>query len=392
MYADVLTRLANFFPVEELPSVTYLLEEDASTVGFKPFRDPDLAPECNLYTFELGLKPRMTDPGIERSHPNIEMLARVREILLCGLTLAVNDDYPIALSPDTRVFMFVEEGLPMSSPANGHRSNPAISSPDHPNNNFTVPDTASPQNVDIAPDESVAASDSHHSMDTDMHRMVDSLLEPSNGRSDPSNETSYGMHSLTANEVFAPVSNSVMQSHFQSTPRIFPSLPGLWNSPFTPKPNELKPTSPERPTTVQQVSPLQLITGQQQHAAAAALDEMTGYTKSNHTSWGRDRQGSGTPSQAVNQILQDSLAQQFMPLSNFSDSSSIYVNTPHAANRYSGGALTGDSYSSVIGNNTTTYAGASDFDKTTMLQSSIWNGSQQAWQGYVQTPPGGQGG
>jgi hypothetical protein len=44
------------------------------------------------------------------------------------------------------------------------------------------------------------------------------------------------------------------------------------------------------------------------------------------------------------------------------------------------------------GHNSTVYSGASDFDKTTMLQSSLYDGSQPAWGGYVATPPGGQGG
>jgi hypothetical protein len=81
-----------------------------------------------------------------------------------------------------------------------------------------------------------------------------------------------------------------------------------------------------------------------------------------------------------------------MPSSAFSDSSSIYANhTPHLQSRAVGGQLR-----AVLpltnGHNSTVYPGASDFDKTTMLQSSLYDGSHPAWGGYVATPPGGQGG
>jgi hypothetical protein len=400
MYADVLTRLANFFPVEDLAPVSYLLEEDESTVGFQPLRNPQLSIECNLYIDNDGnLKPRITDLGTKRDLPHIEMQARVLNILLCGLSLQLKDDIPIALSNDAGhpVFTFVEEGLPLASPVRLQGATSSYTSPVQPNGTYGMHEPAN--GTSEVRDESVAASDSHQSMDTDMHRMVDSLLEPSSSsRNTTSNETSYGMHSATANEIFAPMGSNSYEPRLQSTPKMLPSLPGLYNSAFTPQPNELQAHSPNRPLTARQLSPLSLATPEQRFQAAIALDEITGYSKSKNGSWGRNasRPLSNPISQPVNQILQESLAQQFMPLaqsSAFSDSSSIYANnTPHLQHRAVTGPLRSGRLLTSNENNSTIYPGASDFDKTTMLQSSLWDGSQPAWGGFIQTPPGGQGG
>ncbi len=177
---------------------------------------------------------------------------------------------------------------------------------------------------------------------------------------------------------------------------MLPSLPGLYNSAFKPQPNELQPHSPNRPMTARQRSPFSLATPEQRLQAAVALDEATGFGSTNRSSRESraSRPLSNPISPPVNQILQESFAQQFMPMpsSAFSDSSSIYVNnTPHLQSRAAGGPLR-----AVLpltnGHSSTVYSGASDFDKTTMLQSSLYEGSQHAWGGYVATPPGGQGG
>ena len=80
MYCSTLSLLVLAFPPENLSEVDYLLEEDAATVGLKPLRDSEL---CKLYTDEEGhLKPRISDPGVQRSHPNLEMVSTCYEILL----------------------------------------------------------------------------------------------------------------------------------------------------------------------------------------------------------------------------------------------------------------------------------------------------------------------
>ncbi len=85
-YANTLTLIAStFLEPTKLPVVEYLLEEDEDTIGFKPFDSPHIR---SRYYADDVLKPKYHDPGVERSHPNIEMLVRVREFLNDGLELA----------------------------------------------------------------------------------------------------------------------------------------------------------------------------------------------------------------------------------------------------------------------------------------------------------------
>ncbi|RDW89348.1 hypothetical protein BP6252_01380 [Coleophoma cylindrospora] len=395
IYADVLTRLANFFPVVELPEVNYLLEEDETTIGFKPFRDGNIPPQCNLYHDENGLKPRMTDPGIKRSHPNIEMQARVRDIMLCGLTIAVDAKFPVSIDQTTSTFNYVEAGLPATSPVHNDHQESSLASVALPQPKYahTASNYKAAAHLKQYNDDVASVTESARSMETFMHDMVDSLLEPSTTKHLNSDETSYGMHSHTANEVFAvPDAQNGTQNHRQSfsTPKMLPSLGGMggiWSSPFTPHPNELQSMSPDRPSTARQLSPLQLATHEQQAQTAVALDEMTSFASSARNSWG------APPSQPVSQMLQDTLAQQYAQFpqsSGFTNTSSIYENnTPALGTRNVGRNV---SRAGFNGNNTTMYTGASDFDRTTMLQSSIWPGSQPSGWQYNQTPPGGQGG
>ncbi len=398
MYALVLTRLTHFFPVEDLPSVNYLLEEDESTVGFKPFRELELPEDCmacDLYTDSNDhLKPRFTDPGVERNHPNVEMQARIRDIMICGLGLQLREKVPVTLTNNgtaDAMFTFSEEVLPMSSPGQSQPETPIVASPPR-RTSFQVrpPDD---HDYEVAIEDSTAAAD-HQSMDTDMHRMVDSLLEPTpSGPNSASDETSYGMHSLTANEVFAPLALGGLENRIQGTPKMLPSLPslpGLYNSAFTPKPNELQPNSPARPdTSSRHFSPLSLSTQDQRLAAANALDKMTGFSRSTGP-WGRSPRPLSNPiSQEVNELLQASLTRQFKPpqtqSSMFSNPSSFDSSTPRTDNPRRANGLRGSAFPGTIGNNTTTYAGASVFYRESMLQSSL-----APFEDYVHTPPGGQ--
>jgi hypothetical protein len=88
-YANSLTLLAATFPAEDLPSVEYLLEEDEDTIGFNPL---DVERVKRRYFKESGSrKPRWHDHGVARYHPNMEMLARIRDLLMDGLELAIGD-------------------------------------------------------------------------------------------------------------------------------------------------------------------------------------------------------------------------------------------------------------------------------------------------------------
>jgi hypothetical protein len=88
IYAHSLTLLATTFPALELPTVEYLLEEDEDTVGFVPLINEETSQR--YLTNEELRKPRWHDQGMERSHPNVEMLSRIRDFLVDGLTLTQN--------------------------------------------------------------------------------------------------------------------------------------------------------------------------------------------------------------------------------------------------------------------------------------------------------------
>ena len=88
IYASTLTLLAATFSVTELPMIEYLLEEDEDTLGFKPFEDD----HTRYYGRFTGMrKSKYHDRGIERHHPNLEMLARIRDFVTDGLELSQDE-------------------------------------------------------------------------------------------------------------------------------------------------------------------------------------------------------------------------------------------------------------------------------------------------------------
>lgn len=86
VYADALTLLAATFRNLDLQDVDYLLDEDEDTVAFTPFTNPHT---LRRYFRPDGqtLKPRSRDHGVERHHPSVEMLFRVKDLLEDGIAL-----------------------------------------------------------------------------------------------------------------------------------------------------------------------------------------------------------------------------------------------------------------------------------------------------------------
>ena len=141
---------------------------------------------------------------------------------------------------------------------------------------------------------------------------------------------------------------------------------------------------------------VQLANSGQHFATAPAFGEMTSYGSPQGNVWARrsTRSSTNPTTQTDSHILQEFPAQQSMPMqmpipsSGFSDSTSIYANTPQGER----GAWSKTWSATINGNNTSTYAGASDFEGNTLLRSSIWNDGQPGWNSNLQTPPGGQAG
>jgi hypothetical protein len=87
-YAEALTVLTTTFDVADLPSVDYLLEEDLDTVAFIPLSS---GISIDRYREDNRTKPKIGDIGVQRLHPNQEMLARVRGLVLDGIQIVMGD-------------------------------------------------------------------------------------------------------------------------------------------------------------------------------------------------------------------------------------------------------------------------------------------------------------
>lgn len=90
IYASTLTLLASTFPVSELPSVEYLLEEDVDTLGFKPFMNEHTTRRYHSAD-SVSPRPKFYDQGVKRSHPNVEMYGRIRDFLTDGMFLQLQE-------------------------------------------------------------------------------------------------------------------------------------------------------------------------------------------------------------------------------------------------------------------------------------------------------------
>jgi hypothetical protein len=128
IYAGTLSLLASSFDVVSLPEIDYLLEEDEESLGFAPL-DQDATSRRYVGGGDQA-KPRMHDLGVERSHPNMEMLYRIREFVIDGLDLVVSNRIPVALvdNEDKKTFIYQEEDLPSQFYSSPHGRQHALSS------------------------------------------------------------------------------------------------------------------------------------------------------------------------------------------------------------------------------------------------------------------------
>ncbi|KAF2197789.1 hypothetical protein GQ43DRAFT_190367 [Delitschia confertaspora ATCC 74209] len=280
-YAETLTLLAMTFPSEELPQDDYMLEEDVETIGFQPL----FCEETKKTWYHEGvMKRKWSDEG--RSHPNIEMRMRVRDLLIDGLLLTQNQEAPLDL--DGLRFIYREAGLPselLASPNNRPDGSPVVpvEAMDMPLFPQEMPVTDDQKSHSVAPSESASTA---LAKDSAMNRMVDDLLGPDDGLLDPLpeedeilpptppeqtfedttmvGETTYGMEPLSISDLvnavqngsmlktsprspaFSTPMNRVMSSSSIRQPANLPSLPdgqsngkSIWNRDYdgTPGPS-----------------------------------------------------------------------------------------------------------------------------------------------------------
>ncbi|KAF2084052.1 hypothetical protein K490DRAFT_76107 [Saccharata proteae CBS 121410] len=251
-YAETLTLLVSAFPVEQLPSENYMLEEDVDTIGFEPLLDEATERTWYTSTNSKEMKPKWSDDDVERNHPNVEMVMRIRDFIVDGLHLTQNDDAPLAL--DGMRFIYKEPGLPRQPVASPDRQpEPVLDPIEIPRGQLKRTLTDDQMSYGVAPSESASVT-----KDKAMNRMVNDLLGSDDGM-DPLpeedenipptppeqtfedtaliNDGSYGINPLNAGDLVNMVRNYSSQPSCASENHNFPhatASPAVRNLPTLP--------------------------------------------------------------------------------------------------------------------------------------------------------------
>lgn len=390
MYCTTLNLLLNAFPKSlESCEVDYLLEEDAATVGFKPFKD---SPLCRNYHDADGrLKRRTTDLGVSRHHPNVEMFARIKGLLQDGVDLAQMEQNGRKTCPIAVVdgeFRFCEDGVPHISPSpTPGRFRAESQFEERQYDHRYTPDVPTGNGNTQA--SSVDPSESQQSISHVMHQMVEDLLTPSKmpQPTQPSaggnNGTPYrASKGRIPDSLQAPqMSQSLNQHHLQS--KVF-GLPGF-TSAFAPRPGELgtstSPSMARNPLNNRDISDSSL-----RFDRPLTPSQMDLPPPPYLQSWQMPQQPSSAPVQhtqqhshsnkiSVAQELQQALSSQFLT-PGFSNQSSIYQNSPGFVQPPPGFPAR---------------HGVAEQNKQTLLDAALWNQSPRAVsQSQSQPQPHGQ--
>lgn len=252
--AQTLTTITKEFQGQQMVASPYLLPEDVTALGMKPFDESGMASVCRLH-LAFGkdtFKPHWEDTGLPRNEPDVELRARVYDLMNCGFSLSLDDTFPLAANPPAEgsdgviTVSYVEGGKaaqlvqqePIGSqpvqadaqvdqlegqlrnlrPASG--TGPAGLSGmqavgnagrEHirvPSGSAAIQGSPELPTNDINPLE----TETDLNLDAKMHNMVDDLLEDDSsdlmgtlsgpGSAAQPKTSSYGMHSATAEQVF----------------------------------------------------------------------------------------------------------------------------------------------------------------------------------------------
>ena len=281
-YALFLTKLVNCYPVKEMTTVPYLLTEDSTTVGFMPFRNPELVKALDFYKQVDGnLKPYIGDHGVKRSDPDIEMQSRILDIVCCGIQLQMKNDIPLQLHnrSDRSFFSFVgdDSPLPLASAALSRNEESCIDQIKRKPNDSMTTQLSADERCEIFPSTTTESLDVQDSVELSLSRMVDQLLEPASNMTLENIKTPITKGCVN-NDIRTSVMSHSTNLRFQGTPKLLPSLPGIFSSAFTPQPNELLPINSCNQNTSYQLSPLSLVGRDSRYKPTALTEEQAGYT------------------------------------------------------------------------------------------------------------------
>ena len=186
IYARCIDLVAAVFPIwdlEDLEVVTYMLEEDAETLGFKPlFHEQTAKIWADQQTGTA--KPRLSDRGVKRASIDDENLARVKGFLIDGLYLANDEDEaPIKLRGIRILHRDAEEPEILPMPSLSQPPAPVSKkAPKRPKKKKALSYAAAaangPANTTAhAPIPNGPSPSSHASRDAQLSRMVDDLVD-----------------------------------------------------------------------------------------------------------------------------------------------------------------------------------------------------------------------
>ncbi|QUC19519.1 uncharacterized protein UV8b_03760 [Ustilaginoidea virens] len=272
--AKVFTLLCVFtYNQESLASCPYLLSEDLEIRGFRPLAEHNIPEPCRCFCREDGTPKTYLEISSSRLDLAHESLARVLDILRCAYHFADEDTFPLShgIIDNWLVFEHRPEHTPSTNLLNatpvvveasntasrgnpiaadnqvaGHPDKAAIfNGQDQPVRNLR-PASAYHQLQSMTPHDDILRSDHVDEAENTVINMLTPFLKPPTPQShhrqgSSSNESSYGMHTNTANEILG--SFQTEPSPAGSVPSgKFAQLPWAWFN--TPKPDPAKDSQP----------------------------------------------------------------------------------------------------------------------------------------------------
>ncbi|WYZ40163.1 hypothetical protein EsH8_IV_000504 [Colletotrichum jinshuiense] len=271
-FAKALTGLCEMYGNEDLKVTPYLLAEDQEAIGMLPLCDQQLPESCRLNYNEdtRALKPQVEHYSGQRLDVLQEAFSRVLDTIKCGFFLASDDtNFPFTYTSSPKGLLFsyeedytpkpsavepaglssAEKALPADAPTAHHDTTKVPARPEVKTSTTPSPmppaTMAPPQAQPRAQPQPTPArnkvqgqSEYDFSSDADMLHMVNDFLMPPKVHDSPAEsleDTSYGMNSAMANEVFGVPPTNSPPALGSATAKTFPSLP--WNMIYTPTPH-----------------------------------------------------------------------------------------------------------------------------------------------------------
>ncbi|KAM0284984.1 hypothetical protein ACHAQH_001673 [Verticillium albo-atrum] len=291
LLAECLSLIAELHGGDGLSLAPHMLPEDHMAIGLLPLNDPNLEPRCRLsFNQDLNVVKPLCDYYDGKILEGWEAgLARMLDILLCGYALTEDTTLPFAFHEDRLVFSYAEDvsaatqtqasaqqygtqGYSQSDdyvkypenvaqPVSGYGQAPlqagqntasdhSINGPgavlEAGRNECVSADHYGQKMMTIQPkNTTINTTEYDFSENSAVMNMVNDFMQPPDTHSAMDNhstsnhqsydESSYGMHSTTANEVFGSMRPRDPSAFGAASASAFPALP--WSMVYQPTPN-----------------------------------------------------------------------------------------------------------------------------------------------------------